>query len=451
MNSSPQTAHRASWRSLPAAQQPAWPDGELLREVTDGLAAAPPLVFAEECDRLRDRLAAVARGKAFVLQGGDCAETFDGSSREVIGRKLRTLLQMAVVLTYGASLPVVKIGRIAGQFAKPRSRPTETRDGLTLPSYRGDAVNAPEFTAEARRPDARRLRRMYDVSAATLNLVRAFATGGFADLHQVQDWNRGFVTDSPARRRYERLADDIERALDFMHACGADPKEVQTAELFASHEGLLLDYEQALTRRDERSGHAYAASGHLLWIGERTRDLDGAHIEYFSRVRNPIAVKLGPGTDPDTVLGYIDRLAPDREPGRLTFIVRMGAEQVRDRLPTLVEKVVAEGAEVAWVCDPMHGNTYQTAGGHKTRDFDAILAEVRGFFEVHQALGTHAGGIHVELTGDDVTECVGGGAPIGVDDLPLRYESACDPRLNHAQSLDLAFLVAEMMRERESA
>ncbi|MGW7574635.1 class II 3-deoxy-7-phosphoheptulonate synthase [Streptomyces sp. NPDC054765] len=431
---------------LSAAQQPQWPDVAERDAVVAELSAAPQLVFAEECDRLRDRLAAVARGEAFLLQGGDCAETFGQTSADAIGAKLRTLLQMAVVLTYAASMPVVKVGRMAGQYAKPRSQPTETRDGVTLPAYRGDAVNGLEFTEASRRPDPRRMRRMYDASTTTLNLVRALTQGGFADLHQVHAWNRGFVTDSPAGRRYEELADEIERSLLFMHACGVEPNGVQAAEFFVSHEGLLLDYERALTRTDERSGLPYATSGHLIWVGERTRARDGAHINFLSGIRNPIAVKIGPDTQPDDILGYIDRLDPVREPGRLTFVVRMGAERVRDRLPALVEKAVADGARAAWVCDPMHGNTYQTASGHKTRRFDVILDEVQGFFEVHRALGTHAGGIHVELTGNDVTECVGGGSAVNVEDLPRRYESACDPRLNHSQSLDLAFRAAEMLR-----
>lgn len=435
-----------SWRSFPAAQQPEWPDDGRLREVTARLAAAPPLVFAEECDRLSDRLAAVARGEAFLLHGGDCAETFDGVSAAAIEAKLRTLLQMAVVLAYAATVPVVKIGRMAGQFAKPRSSPDETRDGVTLPAYRGEAVNGSEFTADARRADPDRLLRAYEASATTLNLVRALAQGGYADLHQVHAWNRGFVDASPAGRRYESLADEIERSLRFMRACGADPEQLHVTEFFAGHEGLLLDYESALVRVDERTGHAYATSGHLLWIGERTRALDGAHVEFFSRVRNPVAVKIGPGTEPDEIIAYARRLDPRREPGRLTFVVRMGSGRVRDRLPALVEKAIADGVQAAWVCDPMHGNTFVTPDGRKTRRFDDILDEVCGFFEVHRELGTHPGGIHVELTGSDVTECVGGGHEVGLDDLPLRYETACDPRLNHGQSLDLAFRTAELIR-----
>ncbi|MFD3336908.1 class II 3-deoxy-7-phosphoheptulonate synthase [Streptomyces sp. NPDC058700] len=437
-----------SRRTRVAAQQPDWPDGREVRTVTRWLSQAPPLVLAAECDRLRERMAAVARGEAVLLQGGDCAETFGEATAQGVRGKLRTLLQMAVVLTHATALPVVKVGRMAGQYAKPRSSPVEVRDGLTLPSYRGDAVNGPAFTAQDRTPDPWRMRRMYEASATTLNLVRALTTGGFADLRQVNDWNQGFVAGSAAGRRYERIAGEIDRTLAFMQACGVGLGELTSAEFFVGHEGLLLDYEAALTRVEGETGRAYATSGHLLWIGERTRDLDGAHVEYFSRVANPIAVKLGPTASPDTVLGLIDRLDPAREPGRLTLVVRAGADRVRDVLPTLVEKVTAEGAQVCWVSDPMHGNTFTAPSGHKTRRFDAVLDEVRGFVEVHQALGTHPGGVHVELTGDDVTECVGGGNEVRAEDLDRRYETACDPRLNHDQSLDLAFLLAEMYRER---
>ncbi|MDH6127239.1 3-deoxy-7-phosphoheptulonate synthase class II [Kitasatospora sp. GP82] len=435
-----------SWQSLPAAQQPEWPDQEALRKVLAELASYPPLVFAGECDQLRARLGAVARGEAFLLQGGDCAEAFDGVSAEQIRNKLKTLLQMAAVLTYAASVPVVKVGRIAGQYSKPRSKSTETRDGVTLPVYRGDSVNGFEFTPESRIPDPERLKRMYNASAATLNLVRAFTTGGYADLRQVHAWNQDFVRNSPAGQRYESLAKEIDNALAFMKACGVAPEEFKTVEFFSSHEALVLDYETALTRVDSRTGDLYDVSGHMVWIGERTRQLDHAHIEFASRIRNPIGVKLGPTTTVDEALTLIDRLDPEREPGRLTFITRMGAGKVRDHLPTLVEKVTATGAQVVWICDPMHGNTFEAATGHKTRRFDDVLDEVKGFFEVHRALGTHPGGIHVELTGDDVTECVGGGDEVMVDDLHQRYETACDPRLNRSQSLDLAFLVAEMYR-----
>ncbi|MCC9308765.1 3-deoxy-7-phosphoheptulonate synthase class II [Kitasatospora sp. RB6PN24] len=436
-----------SWQSLPAAQQPEWPDPEALRDALVELASYPPLVFAGECDQLRARLGAVARGEAFLLQGGDCAEAFDGVSADHIRNKLKTLLQMAAVLTYAASVPVVKVGRIAGQYSKPRSKSTETRDGVTLPVYRGDSVNGFEFTPESRRPDPERLKRMYHASAATLNLVRAFTTGGYADLRQVHAWNQDFVRNSPAGQRYERLAKEIDNALNFMQACGVTPEEFRTVEFYSSHEALVLDYETALTRVDSRTGELYDVSGHMVWIGERTRQLDHAHIEFASRIRNPIGVKLGPTTSVDEALTLIERLDPDREPGRLTFITRMGAGKIRDRLPELVDKVTASGAQPVWICDPMHGNTFEAETGHKTRRFDDVLDEVKGFFEVHRSLGTHPGGIHVELTGDDVTECVGGGDEVLVDDLHQRYETACDPRLNRSQSLDLAFLVAEMYRE----
>jgi 3-deoxy-7-phosphoheptulonate synthase len=352
---------------------------------------------------------------------------------------------MAVVLTYGAQMPVVKIGRMAGQFAKPRSSDTETRDGVTLPAYRGDAVNGIEFSAEARRPDPERLLQVYNTSAATLNLVRAFTQGGFADLRQVHAWNQGFVRDNAAHQRYELMARDIDRAMSFMHACGIDPDEFRTVDLFSSHEALILDYEQAMTRIDSRTGLPYDVSGHFLWVGERTRDLGGAHIAFAASIRNPVGVKLGPATTPDDALALVDRLDPEREPGRLTFVTRMGAGRVRDALPPLVEKVTASGVQVAWICDPMHGNTFEAPDGRKTRRFDDVIDEVRGFFEVHRALGTHPGGVHIELTGDDVTECLGGSRGIGELDLPMRYQTACDPRLNHQQSLELAFLVAEML------
>ena len=434
-----------SWRARPVAQQPDWPDRAELEAVTARLGTLPPLVFAAECEVLKAKLAAVARGEAFLLHGGDCAETFAGTTTEAIRGKVRTLLQMAVVLTYGAAVPVVKVGRMAGQYAKPRSKPDETRDGVALPAYRGDAVNDLDFSAAARRPDPQRLLRMYHASAATLNLLRAFANGGLADLRQVHEWNRGFVAGSAAMSAYEETARDIERALAFMAACGADMEETRRVDLYASHEALLLDYEGALTRTEPGRG-AYGGSAHLLWIGERTRQLDGAHVAYAAAVRNPVGVKIGPGASADDVLALIDRLDPEREPGRLTLITRMGAGRIRSALPPLVEKVRASGAQVAWVCDPMHGNTVEAPSGHKTRHFSDVLAEVRGFFEVHRSLGTWPGGISVELTGDDVTECVGGSLPVDLLDLGTRYETACDPRLNHSQSLELSFLVAEMLR-----
>jgi 3-deoxy-7-phosphoheptulonate synthase len=424
-----------------------WPDPGRLDAVVRSLERLPPLVSAGECDQLKARLAAVARGEAFVLQGGDCAETFASTTADSIRGRLTMLLQMAVVLTYAASVPVVKIGRMAGQFAKPRSAATEARDGVELPVYRGDAVNALEFTAAARTPDPGRLLDAYHCSAVTLNLCRAFASGGYADLRQVHAWNQDFVASSPAGQRYERLAGEIDRAIAFMHACGADPEEFRAVEFYSSHEALLLDYERALTRTDSRTGDSYDLSAHLLWIGERTRALDGAHIEFARQIRNPVAVKIGPSARPQDVLTLLDALDPDHEPGRLTLVSRMGARRVRDALPPLVEKVAASGARVAWVCDPMHGNTIEAASGHKTRRFDDVLDEVAGFFEVHRALGTHPGGIHIEFTGDDVTECMGGGQHITESDLRCRYETACDPRLNRSQSLDLAFLVADIYRQ----
>ena len=435
-----------AWRDRPAVQQPDWPDPAAVRAITGEIARIPPLVFAGECDILTKRLAAVARGEAFVLQGGDCAETFDGSTADAIRGKLRTLLQMAVVLTYAASVPVVKIGRLAGQFAKPRSSAAETRNGVALPAYRGDAVNGLEFTAQARTPDPQRMLRACHYSAATLNLCRAFTQGGYADLRQVHTWNTDFVAASPAGQRYEALASEIDRALTFMHASGTDPAEFRTVEFYSSHEALLLEYERAMTRIDSRTGLPYDTSAHFPWIGERTRALDGAHVEFFRHARNPVGVKLGPSSTPQDALALVDRLNPDNEPGRLTFITRMGASEIRSALPPVVAKVTASGAQVAWVCDPMHGNTIEAPDGRKTRRVEDILAEVTGFFEVHRALGTHPGGIHIEFTGDDVTECVGGSHGITEDDLTNRYETACDPRLNRSQSLDLAFRVAELYR-----
>lgn len=437
-----------TWRSFPAGQQPEWPDRYALATVLDELTVSPPLVFAAECDRLRDRLAAVARGEAFLLQGGDCAETLDRPPSAAT-HTLRTLTQMGVVLTFATGLPVVRVGRFAGQYAKPRSSPTESRDGVTLPAYRGDAVNGVGFTVADRMADPDRLLRVYRASAAALHRLRSLTEVGQPDLRTVHDWNREFVARSPLRDRYAPILGGMAATLAFGSACGLRPATFRGDEFWASHEALLLEYESALTRYESEHGGRYAGSGHLVWIGERTRHLDGAHVEWASRIRNPIAVKLGPTADADDALALVERLDPDREPGRLTFVTRMGAAAVRDVLPTLVEKVVASGARVAWVCDPMHGNTYTAPGGHKTRHLDAILDEVRGFFEVHRALGTHAGGLHLELTGDDVTECVGGGREVLPDDLGRRYRSACDPRLNREQSLDLAFLVAEMYLDQQ--
>ncbi len=436
-----------AWPDRTAAQQPAWSEDHRLPEVVAELRSLPPLVFAGECDDLRRRLAAASRGEAFVLQGGDCAETFVDATADAIRRRVKTVLQMAVVLTYGAGLPVVKLGRMAGQFAKPRSNDAETRDGVTLPAYRGDAVNGYAFTPEARASDPRRLLRAYHTSASTLNLIRAFTTGGFADLRQVHDWNRGF-TSNPANARYEVLAREIDKAMRFMAACGADFEALRRVEFFASHEALLLDYERALTRIDSRTQQPYDTSAHFLWIGERTRQLDGAHIDLASRVANPIGVKLGPKTSPEDAVALVDRLDPDRLPGRLTFITRLGAKRVRDVLPRVVERVLAHGATPTWICDPMHGNTITSSSGVKTRRFDDVIEEVRGFFDVHAALGSVPGGLHVELTGDDVTECLGGAEAIDEAALGRRYESVCDPRLNHQQSLELAFLVAETLSRR---
>ena len=447
-----------TWRSRPAAQQPAWPDPGAALRVRDELAALPPLVAPTECDTLRDRLAAVARGEAFLLQGGDCAETFAALTFDNVRDKVKTLLQMALVLTYGASVPIVKVGRIAGQYAKPRSSPVETlatpAGAVELPSYRGDAVNDLARTREARTPDPDRMLRVYHSAALTLNLVRAFATGGFADLRRAHAWNADFVRRSPAGKRYEALASEIDRALAFMQACGVDLDRAGAThgvELYASHEALLLDYESPLTRVDAATGAAYDLSAHLVWIGERTRQIDGAHLEFASQVANPVGVKIGPKATPDDVLALVDRLDPVRTPGRLTVISRMGASRVRDALPPIVEKVSAGGSQVVWACDPMHGNTRESSTGLKTRHFDDILDEVRGFFDVHRELGTVPGGIHVELTGDDVTECLGGAHQIADADLAGRYETACDPRLNIGQSLELAFLIAEMLKDRRRA
>ncbi len=426
---------------MTAAQQPSWQDPGVYSASVKELSTLPPLVFAGEVDVLRERLAAAAQGKAFLLQGGDCAETFDGATADKISARVRTILQMAVVLTYGASLPVIKMGRMAGQFAKPRSSNDETRDGITLPAYRGDMVNGYDFTPESRGHDASRMVKAYHTSASTLNLIRAFTQGGFADLRLVHHWNKGFMA-NPAHSRYESLAREIDRAVRFMDACGTDFEALKRVEFFASHEALLLDYERALTRIDSRTSLPYDTSAHFLWIGERTREIDGAHVDFLSRVRNPIGVKLGPSTSGDDALALIDKLDPNREPGRLTFITRMGAKNIREKLPQLVERVTASGAQVLWVTDPMHGNTVTSPNGYKTRNFDDVIDEVRGFFEVHNSLGTFPGGLHVEMTGDDVAECLGGADPIDQDAFLERYESVCDPRLNHMQSLEMAFLVA---------
>jgi 3-deoxy-7-phosphoheptulonate synthase len=433
-----------NYLKLEAKQQPTWADLEVLEQVKKDLAVQPPLVFAGEVDTLRERLAQAARGEAFLLQGGDCAETFVDATADRIRNRIKTVLQMAVVLMYGSSLPVIKMGRMAGQFAKPRSSDFETRDGVTLPAYRGDAVNGYEFTEESRRNDANRLMKAYHTSSSTLNLIRAFTTGGFADLRQVHAWNKGF-TDNPANKQYESIAGDIDRAMRFMEACGVDSAELRSTEFFVSHEGLLFDYERPMTRIDSRTGTPYVTSGHFIWVGERTRQLEGAHLDFFSRVRNPLGVKLGPTTSVEDLKQIIDKLDPTREPGRLTLISRMGAGKIRDELPKLIEAAKDAGATPLWITDPMHGNGITTANGYKSRRFEDVMDEVMGFFEVHRALGTHPGGLHVELTGDDVAECLGGSEMIDEATLAQRYESVCDPRLNHMQSLELAFLVAEQL------
>jgi 3-deoxy-7-phosphoheptulonate synthase len=436
-----------TWRTLPIKQQPQWTDPDEVAAVSAEIATLPPLVFAGEVDNLRERLARAAAGEAFLLQGGDCAETFAGATAEQIRNRIKTVLQMAVVLTYGASMPVVKMGRMAGQFAKPRSSDTETRGDVTLPAYRGDIVNGYDFTEASRRPDPQRLLKGYHTAASTINLIRAFTQGGFADLREVHSWNRGFAQ-NPANQQYERLANEIDRAIKFMEAAGADFDELKRVEFYTGHEGLLMDYERPMTRIDSRTSTPYNTSAHFLWIGERTRELDGAHVDYFSKIRNPIGVKLGPTTSPSVALELIDKLDPEREPGRLTFITRMGAGKIRDALPPLLGAVKDSGATPLWVTDPMHGNGITTPTGYKTRRFDDVVDEVRGFFEAHRAVGTFPGGIHVELTGDDVTECLGGSEHIDEATLATRYESLCDPRLNHMQSLELAFLVSEELSQR---
>jgi 3-deoxy-7-phosphoheptulonate synthase len=430
------------WRSLSIKQQPTWPDKDRATAVISELHRVPPLVFAGEVDNLRASLAKVAHGQAFVLQGGDCAETFAGATADQIRNRVKTILQMAVVLTYGASMPIVKMGRMAGQFAKPRSSDMETRDGVTLPAYRGDMVNGFAFTDESRAHNPGRMLEGYHTAASTLNLIRAFTQGGFADLRMVHSWNRGFAQ-NPANRRYEGLAREIDRAVRFMEAAGADFDELKRVDFYAAHEGLLMDYERAMTRIDSRTGLPYDTSAHFIWVGERTRDLDGAHIDFFSRVQNPIGVKLGPSTTPADMEALADKIDPERIPGRLTFITRMGAGKIGDVLPGLLEAAKSVELTPIWITDPMHGNGITTQTGYKTRRFDDVVDEVKGFFAAHREAGTHPGGIHVELTGDDVTECLGGSQAIDELGLETRYESLCDPRLNHQQSLELAFLAAE--------
>ena len=429
------------WKDLPAAQQPQWPDRAALDTVLGTLSTVPPIVAPAEIDALRAQLADVARGKAFLLQGGDCAETFDLNTEPHLQSTTRTLLQMAVVLTYGASVPVVKVGRVAGQYAKPRSSDT---DALGLPSYRGDMVNDLEPVLEKRIPDPYRLVRAYANSAAAMNMIRAYARGGLADLHAVHDWNKDFVANSPAGVRYEVIAREIDRSLRFMSACGVDDSSLRTVEMYASHEMLVLDYERALLRLDE--DRRFLLSAHQLWIGDRTRQLDGAHVALAALLANPIGVKIGPTTTPEEAVELVEQLDPEFVDGRVTLVSRMGNDKVRDLLPAIVEAVSRSGHKVVWQCDPMHGNTEESPSGHKTRHFDRIMDEVEGFFEVHRELGTHPGGIHIEHTGENVTECLGGAQMISHDELSSRYETACDPRLNTQQSLELAFLVVEMLR-----
>ena len=439
-----------SWRELPILQQPQYPDQQALKSVESQLKSAPPLVFAEETRSLFKQLEDVCEGRAFLLQGGDCAESFSDFNAANIRDTFKTILQMAVVLTYGGKCPVVKIARMAGQYAKPRSADLETIDGVSLPSYRGDIVNSFEFTEEARIPDPQRLMTAYHHSAATLNLLRAFAQGGLADLHQVNRWNMGFVAANPLKEKYQQLADKIQDALEFMEVCGINSTiapSLKETDLYTSHEALLLGYEEALTRRDHLSGDWYDCSAHFVWIGERTRQLDHAHIEFFKGIKNPIGVKVGPGMDPDELIRLIDAVNPDNIPGRLTLITRMGADVLPEKLPALVQKVQQEGRKVIWSSDPMHGNTEKATSGYKTRSFDNILREISQFFAVHKAEGSYAGGVHLEMTGQHVTECTGGAYGLSDDDLAQRYRTQCDPRLNADQVLELGFLVADLLKD----
>ncbi len=443
-----------SWRNRPIVQVPDYPDGEVLKRVEEELSSYPPLVFAGEARHLKSQLADVAEGKAFLLQGGDCAESFAEFHPNNIRDTFRVLLQMAVVLTFAASCPVVKVGRLAGQFAKPRSSNTETKEGVDLPSYRGDIINGPAFDADSRIPDPNRMLRAYSQSAATLNLLRAFAQGGYANLMSVHRWNLDFVSKSAAGDKYQELADRIGEALNFMEACGINPNDVrqlQGTDFYTSHEALLLGYEQALTRVDSTTGDWYDTSAHMLWVGDRTRQLDGAHLEFLSGIGNPIASKVGPTTTPDDLLRLIDILNPENEAGRLTLITRFGADKVEEYLPKLLRAVQAEGKKVVWSCDPMHGNTKTSNSGLKTRPFDRVLKEVRQVFACHRAEGTYAGGIHLELTGQNVTECIGGAVAITEDSLSSRYNTHCDPRLNASQSIEMAFLLAEALKEEREA
>nr|MBO2510374.1 3-deoxy-7-phosphoheptulonate synthase class II [Gammaproteobacteria bacterium] len=437
-----------SWRGRPIRQQPAYPDPERLAEVERTLAGFPPLVFAGEARELRRQFAEVTQGRAFLLQGGDCAESFAEFSAAKIRDTFKVLLQMAVVMTFAAGCPVVKVGRMAGQFAKPRSSDVETIGGVTLPAYRGDIVNGIAFDAASRVPDPERLLQAYHQATATLNLLRAFAQGGFADLHQVHQWNLDFIANSALAEKYSQLADRIDETLAFMRACGLDDApQLHEVSFFTAHEALLLNYEEAFVRRDSLTGDWYDCSAHMLWIGDRTRQLDGAHVEFMRGIGNPIGVKIGPSTDPDELIRLIDILNPDNDPGRLNLIVRMGADKVENGFPPLLRRVKAEGRQVLWSSDPMHGNTIKASSGYKTREFAQILREVRQFFDVHQAEGTYAGGIHIEMTGQNVTECLGGARPITENGLSDRYHTHCDPRMNADQSLELAFMIAETLKQ----
>ena len=440
-----------SWKILPAEQQPDWEKSEVYSKVISEISGYPPLVFSGEVRALKQQLGDAAQGNGFLIQGGDCAETFDDFRADSIRDKLKILLQMSVVLTYGASCNVVKLGRIAGQFAKPRSANTETRDGIELPSYRGDAVNDINFNEDSRKQNPKRLLRTYNQSAATLNLLRAFTTGGFADLNKVHVWNQEFIAQSPQGKRYEEIANSIDDALIFMKAVGINSDNtsaLKLAEFFTSHEALLLGYEHALTRQDSLTGKWYNCSAHFLWIGDRTRQPNGAHVEFLSGVDNPIGIKVGPTINEEELITLCEKLNPENEWGKLTLISRMGADTVRSKLPPLIKTIKESGQKVLWVCDPMHGNTYKTDNGYKTRHFDTILEELEHFFAIHRAEETIPGGVHFELTGDNVTECLGGAREISDSDLNSRYETACDPRLNNEQSLELAFLVTDLLRNR---
>ena len=447
------TWNPSSWRNLPIKQAPEYTDPAALTAVEDQLAGFPPLVFAGEARKLKKALAGVCAGEAFLLQGGDCAESFAEHSADNIRDFFRVFLQMAVVMTFAGSSPVVKVGRIAGQFAKPRSSDFEKQGDVTLPSYRGDIVNDIEFTSEARTPDPKRWLEAYRQSAATLNLIRAFATGGYANLENAHRWMLGFVEDSPQSHRYQELADRITETLGFMRAIGLSAEahpELRQTDFFISHEALLLGYEEAMTRVDSTTGDHYATSGHMLWIGDRTRQLDHAHIEYCSGIHNPLGLKCGPSLDADDLLRLIEKLNPENEPGRLTLICRFGSDKIVDHLPKLIRAVKGEGANVVWSCDPMHGNTISAAGGYKTRPFDRIMSEIHTFFAIHQASGTKAGGVHLEMTGKNVTECTGGARRIAEGDLHDRYHTHCDPRLNAEQSIEVAFLIADHLKKQRA-